>query len=42
MEEITSLDPPFAISIDLCLCDFQEEESFTVHVNQLIDAEHLV
>ena len=42
VEEITlkvsSLDPRFAIFIDLCSCDFQAEESFTVQVNQLIDA----
>ena len=42
MEEVTleifSLDPPFAIFIDLCLCDFQAVESFTAQVNQLIDA----
>ena len=42
VEEITlqvpSLDPLFAIFIDLCSCDFQVVESFTVQVNQLIDA----
>ena len=42
MEEITlqvsSLDPPFAIFIDLFSCDFQAVESFTAQVNQLIDA----
>ena len=40
MEEITlqapSVDSPFAIFIDLCLCDFQAVGSFTVQVNQLI------
>ena len=43
MEEITlhvpSLDPQFAIFIDLFLCDFQVVESFTVQVYSLfIDA----
>ena len=42
VEEITlqvpSLDPLFTIFIDMCLCDFQVVESFTVQVNQLIDA----
>ena len=36
--QIPSLDPRFAIIIDLCACDFQVVESFTVQVNQLIDA----
>ena len=37
--QIPSLDPPFALFIDLCSCDFQAVESlFTVQVNQLIDA----
>ena len=40
VEEITlqvpSLDPPFASFIDLCSCDFQAGESFTVQVNQLM------
>ena len=43
MEEITlqvpSLDPPFAIFIDLpSSCDFQAIEKFTAQVSQLIDA----
>ena len=45
VEEITlqvpSLDPRFAmIFIDLCscTCDFQAVKSFTLQVNQLIDA----
>ena len=37
MEEITpqvpSLDPPFAIFIDLCSCDFQAVGNFTAQVN---------
>ena len=36
--EVSSLGPRFAIFIDLCSCDFQAVESFTVQVNQLIDA----
>ena len=36
--QVSSLDPPFAIFIDLCLCDFQVVESFTPHVNQIFDA----
>ena len=35
--QVPSLDPPFAIFIDLCSCDFQAVESFTVEVNQLIN-----
>ena len=42
VEEITPqvpcLDPRFAIFINLCSYDFQPVESFTVQVNQLIDA----
>ena len=43
VEEITLqvpfLDPRFAmIFIDLCSCDFQAVKSFTLQVNQLIDA----
>ena len=43
VEEITlqapSMDPRFAmIFIDLCSCDFQAVKSFTLQVNQLIDA----
>ena len=38
MEEITvqvhSLDPRFAIFIDLCSCYFQAVESFMVQVNK--------
>ena len=34
--QVACLDPRFAIFIDLC--DFQAVESFTVQVNQLIDA----
>ena len=38
VEEITlqvpSLDPRFAIFIDLCSCDFHTVESFIVQVNQ--------
>ena len=38
METITlqvhKLDPRFTIFIDLCSCDFQAGESFTVQVNQ--------
>ena len=34
----SSLEPWFAIFIDLCSCVFQAVESFTAQVNQLIDA----
>ena len=32
--QVPFLDPGFAIFIDLCSCDFQAVESFTVQVNQ--------
>ena len=31
--QVPSLDPPFVIFIDLCLCDFQAVGSFTLQVN---------
>ena len=31
--QVSSLDPPFAIFIGLCSCDFQAVGSFTVKVN---------
>ena len=32
--QVSSLDPRFVIFIDLCSCDFQAAESFTVQVNE--------
>ena len=34
--QVRSLDPRFAICIDLCSCDFQAVESFTVRMNFFI------